>query len=124
MTFFADKYALEEMLSVSRDDFRNWEKTKKLSYLRDAANKLVGVAENMTSARLLKAIDNWGEFRHCFLKEYKDQDMLLRLETLHKFFYQGLGYDEPTQSIEYNYHKAYKFLQNNVKKFERERVRV
>lgn len=116
MTFFADKETLNEMLTVSYEDYKNWEKSHKLSYLRDAANKLVAVAENLTSTKLLKPISNYGEFRHCFLQEYKNHELFLKLDMLHKFFYEGIGYEGTPKDIEYTYHKARKELMTLVKK--------
>ena len=116
MTFYADKETLEEMLTASYEDFKKWEADKKkLSYLRDASNKLVAVAENVTSSRLLTPIANWGEFAPLFKKEFKNELMYEYLKDLHKFFYQGAGYDENIKEIEYEYHKARKFFRNLVK---------
>ena len=46
MTIYYTKDELEEMLEASQHDFDMWHKTRKVAYLRDAANKLVAVAEN------------------------------------------------------------------------------
>lgn len=105
------------MLDISYADFRLWKGTKKLARLRDATNKLVAVAENLTSNKANMPIENWGQFRHIFLKEFKDQELLIKLYDLHRFFYQGLGYEGDVRNIEYNYTKGRKALRTMVKNF-------
>ncbi len=114
MTVFYDKEDLEEMLEISTEDFKNWKTRRKVACLRDASNKLIAVAENLTTNKIQKRIRNWGEFRRHFLEEYKDQELLNRLSELHRFFYEDLGYDESYSDVEYRYHKAFKALRTLV----------
>jgi hypothetical protein len=119
------KKDIEEMLSTSESDYKDYLKDKKISKLRDAVNKLYAVAENITEAKTGKPVKNYGEFRHNFLKEFNDNDLLVDLGTLHTFFYNGLGYEQKTKDIEYLYGKSKKKLRNLMHiTFKRELVKV
>ena len=119
------KEELEEMLEASSNDFEMWEKTKKLAYLKDAANKLVAIAEDITSNRMGKDVKNWGEFSSAFKREFNNENVYNDLYALHRFFYEGLGYDQTEKDVEYTYHKTKRFFRNLVKKEEhKELVKV
>ena len=124
MTIYYTKDELEEMLEASQHDFDMWHKTEKVAYLRDAANKLVAVAENLTANKLGKQITNWGEFWANFDKISNDQLIRNYLKDLHVFFYEGLVYDETLKEVEYKYNKVKKFFRNAVEKETRELVKV
>jgi deoxyxylulose-5-phosphate synthase len=125
MTIYYRKEELTAMLEASQHDFEMWETSAKQAYLKDAANKLVALAENITANKIKKDIRNWGEFKSAFLREFNKPEMLSDLYILHRFFYEGLGYDETEKDIEYTYHKVKKFFRNLVEKTEYEkRVKV
>lgn len=100
------------MVEVSYDDFKKYEETKKLPYLRDAANKLVGATENIVSTYAQVPIENWGDFRANFSKVFKNHEIFVWLTALHKFFYEGMGYDGSVEDIKYIYSKARKELRS------------
>ena len=119
MSIYYTKEELAEMLDASQHDFDMWRQTKKEAYLKDASNKLVAVAENLTSNKIKKDIKNWGEFKAAFAREYAKVEVLSDLYTLHRFFYEGLGYDQTEKDIEYVYHKTKKFFRNLVEETEK-----
>ena len=100
------------MVEASQHDFDMWKKTTKEAYLKDAANKMVAIAENITSNRIKKDIKNWGEFKAAFTREFGNGEVLDNLYSLHRFFYEGLGYDQTEKDIEYMYYKVKKFSKN------------
>ncbi|MGI0141682.1 MAG: hypothetical protein ACREBF_03485 [Candidatus Micrarchaeales archaeon] len=110
------KNELEEMLKASEDDFKSYERNKNVSKLRDAVNKLYAIAQNITSNKIKHGIENYGEFRSNFLKEFKDHDLISSLGILHRFFYTGLGYEQSVKDIEYEYHEAKKKIKTMIKK--------
>jgi len=115
MALYYTKEELEEMLEVGEADFRKWRETKKVAYLRDASNKLIAIAENLTAYKTGKKILNWGDFRSSFLKEFKDRRLMDYLYDLHRFFYEGRSYDERIVDIEYKYHITHKELRSLIK---------
>jgi hypothetical protein len=116
------KEELEEMLEASQNDFKMWNETSKLAYLKDAANKLVAIAEDITSNKIGKDVKNWGEFKSTFKREFNREDVYNDLYALHRFFYEGLGYDQTEKDIEYIYHKTKKFFRNVVEKEEHKKL--
>ena len=120
MTIYYTKTELEEMLEASQHDFDMWHKTTKVAYLRDAANKMVAIAENITSNKIKKDIKNWGEFK----REFNNKEILDDLYSLHRFFYEGLGYDQTEKDIEYTYYKVRKFFRNLLAKENKKLVEV
>ena len=108
------KDELEEMLETSQDDYRDYKDTAKISKLRDASNKLVAIAEGLASNKEGKEVKTYGEFQHTFNKHYENADLTANLDTLHVFFYSGLGYEQSAQSIEYLYNKSKKEIRNLV----------
>lgn len=128
MTIYYTKDTLEDMLEAAKTNYEKWEKTRKMAYLRDAANKLVAIAENMVANKINRDIKGYGEFRSNFNKFSNDELIKEYLNDLHIFFYEGLEYDQTVEDIEYKYHKAYKFLRSKIKGFNeakyKEKVRV
>ena len=124
MTIYYIKEELGEVLKDSQHDFDMWKQTKKESYLKDASNKLIAVAEDLASNKIKKDIKNWGEFKVAFAKEYAKPEILSDLRALHRFFYEDLEYDQTEKDIEYIYHRAKTFFRDLLAKETKKSVKV
>ena len=117
------KESLIEMLDTSEADYKDYLKdTNNISRLRDASNKLVAVAEDLTENMTNSRIDGYGDWRKKFsqlknlsLKGQERELLLARLDSLHIFFYEGLLQDIGKEAIVYNYNWCRKKLYRLIK---------
>ncbi|MDE1762324.1 MAG: hypothetical protein KGH78_03995 [Candidatus Micrarchaeota archaeon] len=112
-----------DMLKVSEADFKRHKDHPNVNYLRNAANKLIAIAENLTENRIGRKLYGYGDFETNFKRHFKDSELFSKLDKLHVFFYTGLLQDQSFSEIEFTYGTAKKRLRNLIIKVEKEKVR-
>ena len=130
---YIDKEDVAELLKTSKEDYKSYQKTHKVSFLRDASQKLyeamLNYGEWLYNARYTKRSQFTGDFysskKKVPISEQERHNLVASAWLLHEFAYHGPEEELNVKEYENRYNEFYRklnFLLEHTEK--RELVKV
>jgi hypothetical protein len=86
----------QELVRQSERELAEWKRSRNEVFLQQACEKAFSALEQVTSLRSKRKFSSHAEFRKVFRLTFKGRDsLLLDADEIHKFFYNGLSFDDP-----------------------------